>query len=276
MANVRSDMSEPRRSLDQLLSLSGRTVVVTGGASGIGEAICHRVAEAGANLAIADLALSDAKALSLDVKGRWGSSVSTHQVDMLDDKDVADMAAVVDAEMDGIDAWVNAVGAYPSLETLEMSASRWDRAVALNLTTAFVGAREAARHMIRRGRVGVIVNISSTAAFRAPRPLSLVYYTAAKHGITGLGKALAVELGPFGIRVLTVAPGLVDTPGVRANRDPDAVEAQFEEFRRSIPLRRVATPDDVAMAVLFCLSDLSGFMTGSTVLVDGGDVASSG
>jgi NAD(P)-dependent dehydrogenase (short-subunit alcohol dehydrogenase family) len=189
VASVRDASSAP---LDELLKLSGRVAVVTGGARGIGRACCARLAEAGATVVVAD----------------------------------------VDEQ----------------------------------------AAREAARAMVARNAGGVIVNVSSTAAYRAAAP-GAAHYVASKFGVRGLTQALAVELGPHGIRVLAVAPTVTSTPGLEAQREAlRSAGFALEELGADLPLRRVAVPDDIARVVLFCSSDLSLLMTGSTLLVDAGEL----
>jgi NAD(P)-dependent dehydrogenase (short-subunit alcohol dehydrogenase family) len=158
------------------------------------------------------------------------------------------------AEFGGLDVWVNNAGVYPNQPVLEMTDEQWRRVLAVNLDGAFTGAREAAKRMVEGGRGGVIVNITSTASFRA-HGAGMAHYVASKHALHGLTKSMAIELAPHGIRVLAVAPTAIDTPGVEVSRVAMA-EAGLGDLR----------------AVLFCASDLSAFMTGSTVVVDAGDL----
>jgi len=156
-----------------------------------------------------------------------------------------------------------------------MTAAAWDEVVDFNLKGCFLGAREAAKRMIAGGTGGVIVNIGSTSSFRASAP-GIAHYVSSKFGLRGLTKALAVELGCHGIRVLGVAPTYIDTPGVRARHadlDDAAYEERIAKVGASKPLGRVGVPDDVARVVLFCVSDLAALMTGSTLAVDAGDLA---
>ena len=156
-----------------------------------------------------------------------------------------------------------------------MTEAQWDEVTDFNLKGAFLGAREAARRMVAGQHGGVIVNIASTSAFRASAP-GLAHYVASKFGVRGLTQALAVELGPLGVRVLGVAATFTVTPGTRARRsdlDDEEYAAYIERVGAGKPLGRVAVPDDVARVVLFCASDLSSLMTGSTVVVDAGDLA---
>src|SRR5205823_11318753 len=113
--------------------------------------------------------------------------------------------------------WVNNAGIYPTTRLLDMTGHDWDTVLDVNLRGTFMGAREAGRRMAAGGRGGVIINLSSTAGYRADLP-GLAHYVAAKHGVRGLTKSLAVELGPLGIRVLAIAPGHTDTAGVRESQ----------------------------------------------------------
>ena len=156
-----------------------------------------------------------------------------------------------------------------------MDVSQWDRVLDVNLTGTFLGAQEAARRMVATGVGGAIINITSTAGFRAAGP-GVAHYVASKHAVRGLTKSLAVELGPYGIRVLRVAPTLVETPGIdegRAAFEAAGLGDLLDQMAARLPLGRVGVPDDVARVVLFCASDLAIFMTGSTVAVDAGDLS---
>jgi NAD(P)-dependent dehydrogenase (short-subunit alcohol dehydrogenase family) len=193
----------------------------------------------------------------------------------LDVRDTASVRAVVERTLDGqgrIDVWVNAAGVYPTSPLLELSDEDWDLVLDTNLRGTFFGAREAARAMAAGNAGGVIVNVSSTAAYRAEAP-GAAHYVASKFGVRGLTQALAVELGPHRIRVLGVAPTVTLTPGLEVQRAA-LQDAGFavDELGPSLPLGRVAVPDDVARVVLFCASDLSLLMTGSTLLVDAGEL----
>ena len=262
------------RSLPELLSLAGRAAVVTGGSVGIGYAIADRLAEAGADVLIGDIGDTDRATATLAERHPERTIAGTH----LDVRDPDSITACVDEAMGRlgrIDVWVNNAGIYPSAPVLDLTTEDWDRVLEVNLRGTFVGAREAARRMVDGGRGGVILNLASTAGYQAGGP-GVAHYVSSKHGVLGLTKSLAVELGPQGIRVLAIAPTLIETPGIDAGR---------EQFRRSglgdlldtyatrLPLGRTGVSDDVARVAVFCASDLSMFMTGSTLLVDGGDIA---
>ena len=262
--------------ISELTSLAGRTAVVTGGARGIGEAICRRYAEAGAAVVVGDLDGDLAKDVAGSVGEAHGHRVAAAAVDVADESSVHDLAELAMAETGRLDIWVNNAGIYPSTPFLEMDAATWDRVLAVNLRGSYLGARAAARRMVDTRTAGVIVNVASTAGYRAPGP-GIAHYVSSKHGVRGLTKALGVELGPHGIRVLGIAPTLIETPGIEAGRA--AFEAAglgdlLDQMAEQAPLRRNGVSDDVARVALFCASDMSMLMTGSTLAVDAGSLAS--
>jgi NAD(P)-dependent dehydrogenase (short-subunit alcohol dehydrogenase family) len=253
--------------LPDLLDLSGRVAVVTGGAHGIGRACCARLAEAGALVVVADL---DDTAARAGTAG--GARLTAAWVDVRDAASVRQLVERTVAEHGRLDVWVNNAGVYPVSPLLELSERDWDEVLELNLRGTFIGAREAARAMIPGGEGGVIVNIASTAAYRADAP-GAAHYVASKFGVRGLTQALALELGPHGIRVLGVAPTVTVTPGLQAQREPlEEAGFELESLGPRLPLGRVAVPDDIARVVLFCATDLSLLMTGATLPVDAGEL----
>jgi NAD(P)-dependent dehydrogenase (short-subunit alcohol dehydrogenase family) len=267
-----ADVSD--RSIAELVSLEGRVAVVTGAARGTGLGIARRLAEAGAHVVITDADEADASAATGELVTAGGRAVGM-QLIVDSEEAVTRFADRVVDELGSIDVWVNNAGIYPQASVLDMTGEQWDEVVDFNLRSTFLGAREAARRMVAAQRGGVIVNIASTAAFRASGP-GVAHYVASKFGVRGLTQALAVELGPRGIRVLGIAATLTATPGTRARRpdlDDDAYAAYLEHVGARKPLRRVGVPDDVARVVLFCASDLSALMSGSTLVVDAGDLA---
>jgi NAD(P)-dependent dehydrogenase (short-subunit alcohol dehydrogenase family) len=260
--------------LAEVFRLDGRAAVVTGAAKGIGAAVAERFAEAGCNLVLGDIDEPGVTSLAEEVMSRHHVKAVPVRLDVADTASVVAAADRAMAEFGRIDAWVNNAGIFPQGLALEMTDEQWDRVLDVNLRGSFVGAREAARRMIDAGIDGVVVNLASTAGFRAAAA-GLPHYIASKHAVVGLTKSLAVELGPHGIRVLGVAPTLIETPGIRdltAGAD-DAMRAMLDAFAERLPVGRVGVPDDVARVVLFCASDASALMTGSTLAVDGGDLA---
>ncbi|MFD6169736.1 SDR family NAD(P)-dependent oxidoreductase [Streptomyces coeruleorubidus] len=259
------------RSLAELISLSGRRAVVTGAGRGLGRAIARRLAEAGADVLVADIEpeLAATAAEGLNAL-RPGCAVAAH-VDVSDAGSVIAAADLAVRELGGLDIWVNNAGIFPSVRALEMSDTTWDEVFAVNTRGVFLGSREAARRMREGGGGGVIVNVVSTAGFRGTAP-GLAAYVGSKHAARGVTRQLALEFAPFGIRVLGVAPTYVPTEGnmAAATGDP-AAAGDIVSVMQPSRLGRLGVPDDIARVVLFCASDLSAFMTGSTLLADAGE-----
>ena len=263
------------RALAQLISLEGRTAGVTGGARGNGQAIVRRLAEAGADVLIADLNKAGAEEAAETIARESGQRVIGTELDVTSSTSIAAAAGRAVTELGGIDIWVNNAGIYPSTPLLEMTDEQWDKVLDVNLRGTFIGAREAGRRMVAAGHGGVIINLASTAGYRAAGP-GIAHYVSSKHGVRGLTKSLAVELGPHGIRVLALAPTLIDTPGIAEGQAAFKAAGMgdvLEQLAQREPLGRAGVPDDVARVALFCASDLAALMTGSTLLVDAGDVA---
>jgi NAD(P)-dependent dehydrogenase (short-subunit alcohol dehydrogenase family) len=267
-------------SIGNLIDLQGRTAVVTGGARGIGYAICDRLAEAGADVVVADLYMDVAREAAASIRKRWPADIHPYAVDVTDSNAVDALADFADSVGEGLTIWVNNVGIYPSTPLTEISDEEWTRTMRVTLDSAFYGCRAAARRMISRpGAPGrVIINMSSLSGLRGRR--NLASYVASKHGVTGLVRALAVELGTQGVRVVGIAPSVIDTPGMRQRRataTPEAAE-QLRKLEESalagIPAGRVGVADDVARMALYLSSDLSEFVTGVVIPLDGGVSAS--
>jgi NAD(P)-dependent dehydrogenase (short-subunit alcohol dehydrogenase family) len=262
------------KSIAQLVSLEGKVAAVTGGARGIGAAIARRFAEAGADVAIGDLRKDEAEETA-ELVLPFGHRAFGAELDASHEASIIEFAERTRLELGTIDIWVNNAGIYPSIPLLDMTEAQWDKVLDLNLKGTFLGAREAAKRMIADGHGGVIINLASTAGYKAAGP-GVAHYVSSKHGVRGLTKSLAVELGPHGIRVLALAPTLIETPGIAEGRAAFAAAGLgdlIDSIAQREPLGRAGVPDDVARVALFCASDLSALMTGSTVAVDAGDLA---
>jgi NAD(P)-dependent dehydrogenase (short-subunit alcohol dehydrogenase family) len=259
--------------LAQLSTLTGRVAVVTGAGAGVGAAIARRLAEAGASVVVADIdgAAAQAVAAALDGSGPAGSAVA-HQVDVTSEDSITALLGAVTSRFGRLDAWVNNVGVYPRDDLLTMPRENWQRVLDVNLSGTFLCSRAAARAMIDLGGPGVIVNLASLSAFRAPLA-NMTHYVASKAGVVGLTHSLAVELGPHGIRVVGVAPAFVPTETAVALLAEDGVHDPVPRYAARMPLRRVLDPDDVARVVYFAVSDLASMVSGSTLLVDGGQLS---
>ncbi|SDS82785.1 SDR family NAD(P)-dependent oxidoreductase [Microterricola viridarii] len=268
-----SDVSA--RSVADLIALNGRSALITGGAQGLGRAIAERLAEAGANIALADLNGELASEAALAIGHRFGVTTIGVRMDVTDQNSVSDAAAEAAAVVGAPDIWVNNAGLFPSVPVQHMSVEAWDQVYAVNTRGAFLGAREAANQMTGNG--GVIINIVSTAGFQTPAP-GLSAYVSSKHAVRGMTKAMALEFAPLGIRVLGVAPSYVPTEGniamataMMEQAAAAGVEIPSMDVMSQSLIGRIGRPDDIARVVLFAASDLSMIMTGSVLLADAGE-----
>jgi NAD(P)-dependent dehydrogenase (short-subunit alcohol dehydrogenase family) len=259
------------KSLAELISLSGRRAVVTGGARGIGRASAERLAEAGAHVVLGDLDGEAAIAAAGEIAAQHGVEAHGIEVEVASSASLSDLADRAVELLGGIDIWVNNAGIYPSAPVLELDHAEWDRVMAVNVRGYFVGSQEAARRMPDGG---VIVNIASTGCVKAAP--GVAHYITSKHAVVGITTSLSVELGPLGIRVLAVAPSMTETEGrqdfLARYTTPDMRDLLVEMEQR-VPLGRIGVADDVARVVLFAASDLATLMTGSVLFVDGGESA---
>lgn len=258
--------------LADLLSLGGRHAVVTGGAQGLGKAIAFRLAEARANVLIGDINADRARATASDISARFPVRALGVAMDVTGSESVRAAAATASEEFGGIDIWVNNAGIFPSVPVLQTPDGTWEQVFAVNTRGVFNGSREAARQMTGGKRGGVIINIVSTAGFAGTAP-GLSAYVGSKHAVRGMTKQMALEFAPLGIRVLGVAPTFVPTEGnmaAAAANPPREDSGHATAVMTNSLIGRIGTPDDIARVVLFCASDLSTIMTGSTLLADAG------
>jgi 2-dehydro-3-deoxy-D-gluconate 5-dehydrogenase len=246
-----------------LLDLTGRTAVVTGGAMGIGLAIVRRLHEVGANVVVADRSPATANVAAALEATRAGSAVGLH-ADVSLELDAHRVTGAAVEHFGAIDILVNNAGIYPQRPVMEMDTGLFRKVLDVNLTGLFLCSKAAAERMIDRDRGGRIINITSIDALH-PSMVGLAHYDASKHGAWGFTKSLALELAPHGIWVNAIAPGGIATPGV-GDMSQDVISA----FEQTIPMGRMGDPDEIARATLFLASDLSSYMTGSQIVVDGG------
>lgn len=269
-----ADVTE--KSIAELVSLNGRSAVVTGGAQGLGRAIAKRLAEAGANVMIGDRNADLAIAAAAELDAQSTGEVIACVMDVSDAETVLNAAQKADERFGGIDIWVNNAGVFPSVAVTEMSDAAWDDVFNVNARGTFVGSREAIRSMTARGTGGVIVNVASLAGLRGIAS-GLAAYVSSKHAVVGMTKQMALECAPQGIRILAVAPSFMVTEGnlalIQQNPQMSEISAEAIPSMFSSKLGRVGVPDDIARVVLFCASDMAMFMTGTTLTVDAGESA---
>ena len=250
--------------------LSGRTAIVTGGAKGIGAHYSRALAAEGARVMIADIA--DGKSLAEEIAAaHGGNSVTSAIADVSDEASVKTLVAATMERFGRIDVLVNNAALYAPLQETkctEIDAALWDQVMAVNLRGPFLMVKHVAPHMQARG-YGKIINIGSGTAYRGIP--WMLHYVTTKGGIMAMTRALARELGEHGIRVNTLAPGFTLSDTVMSE-NPGHVNTARERAVQSRSLRRDEHPQDLLGALVFLSSADSDFVTGQTMMVDGGNV----
>ena len=236
----------------------GRAAVVFGGARGIGAAIATRLAEEGAHVWVADGRELEGKGAASRIGGHFMTC------DVSDEGDVLRVVTAVVEKHGRLDICIQNAGIFPETALDEISVDEWDRVLAVNLRGSFLAVRSAFGPMKRQGYGRIVLTTSITG----PRvvPPGHAHYAASKAGLIGLIKAAALEGAPYGITVNGVEPGNVLTEGIRAERSQNFIDGMAEV----IPLKRLAEPREVAHSFLFLASDEAAYITGTTILVDGG------
>jgi NAD(P)-dependent dehydrogenase (short-subunit alcohol dehydrogenase family) len=238
--------------------VAGQRAVITGGGSGIGRAVCQRLAAHGATVAVLDIDLDRAKETAATVDGL------AVEVDVTDAEAMRLAVDAAAAELGGVSILMNNAGNSTMAPLAGWDPDEWDRIVRLNLTGVFNGMRAGVPHLLAGGG-GVVVNTSSISATRPAA--GETPYSAAKAGVMALTASAALEYGST-IRVNAVAPGMIRTNLTKPLLDglPDEVE----RYKRTTPMGRIGEPEDIADVVLFLCSDMARFITGQTIVVDGG------
>ncbi|MBI4034545.1 SDR family oxidoreductase [Candidatus Saccharibacteria bacterium] len=259
--------------LNELLNLSGKAAVVTGGAKGIGQGIAYRLAEAGAKVLVADMDEPAAQTTAQQLVAKGWTAVP-FKVDVSDQDQVKAMIKACRQEFDGIDILVNNAGIYPPEPVAQMSQVDFEKVMAVNLRSVFLTTKYSAEVMKAQGRGGRIINITSIDALH-PSMIGLAHYDASKHGVWGFTKNSALELAPHKIWVNAIAPGGIQTPGVEAMHPKGQADSKaIEAFMAKIPMRRMGQPDEIGLVALFLASDMASYMTGEQLVVDGGALLS--
>jgi 3-oxoacyl-[acyl-carrier protein] reductase len=246
------------------ISLKDRVAVVTGGSRGIGEAICTYFARADANVVIADIDLDSATTVAERLRSDRSKAISV-KIDVSKSGDVCALIEKTLQEFGRIDIMVNNAGVDSGVGAENMSKEEWDRVLDINLWGVFLGCRHASEPMKKQKR-GKIVNVSSMSA-KTGGVFSGMNYSASKAGVLALTKSFAKLLSPYGINVNAICPGQVDTPMFRK-----LTNEQIATLMRAIPLGRVGLPQDIAGGALFLASDLSDFVTGIALDINGGEL----
>lgn len=259
--------------ITELFNLTGKAALVTGGATGIGQAICKRLAEAGASVMVADINVEAAKQTVDEINACECSSQSC-------EADASSASHAIQAVQDTVEAFgsidilVNNAGIYPASPFMETTKELWDRVIGLNLSGPFLFSQAAAQAMISAGKGGRIINMASVDGIRPTGYMA--HYNSSKGGVIMLTKALALELAPHQIMVNAVAPGGILTAGtVTTGEEMTRITGKsLEEFATQMgsrmPMGRMGEPDEVARVVLFLCSQAASYITGETIVVDGG------
>lgn len=264
------------KTISQLFDLSGKTAVVTGGAMGIGKGIVDRLSEAGGSVVIADvdIDLGQETMKELTEKGRRVEFMAT------DISNLGDIDKAIDFSIKtfgSLDILVNNAGVYPFMPALNLTESAWNRVMDINLKGSFFFAQKAAKKMVEKGNGGKIINIASIDALHPTG--NLVHYDSSKGGLVMMTKSLAFEWGKYDIHVNAIAPGGIQTPGAAQSANtmiqasglkPEQFTEMSKSFTARIPMGRQGEPDEIATVVLFLASEAARYITGETIVVDGG------
>lgn len=252
---------------DQLLSLEGKVSIITGSAAGIGKAIAKRLHQAGAKVVIADI--NEAEAVS--VAGRLNNVREKSAVgvglDVSKGDQVKSIVERIMIEFGGIDILVNNAGIFPIVPLYSMSKEDFMRVIDINMRGVFLCTKIVSEKMKQIGKGGNIINITSIDALH-PSMIGLAHYDASKHGVWGFTKSTALELAQYGIAVNAIAPGGILTPGI-GSLDGEPIPGN-EVFIERIPMGRMGHADEIGKVCLFLASDMSSYMTGEQIVVDGG------
>lgn len=261
---------DKQQTINDLTTLEGRVAVITGGASGIGLGVASRLAEAGAEVALLDIDDGRGRDAVRSLEER-GLQASYYHCDVTSDADCSQVTEEIITDFGKIDVLFNNAGVAIRKNTVELAEEEWDLALNVLLKGTYLLSHHVIPHMIAGGG-GSIINTGSGWSLKGGP--DAVSYCAAKGGVLNLTRAMAIDHGQHNIRVNCVCPGDIDTPMLRSECEQlgeDPEEFMLEAADR--PLSRVGTPTDVANAVLFFASDMSTWVTGASLVVDGGGIA---
>ncbi len=245
--------------------LNGKVVIITGAATGIGKSIAKRFAEEGCNVVINYFTEEEnPKELVKEIE-QQGGTASIIQGDVSKEEDVRAFVQFAHETYGSLDIYVNNAGIENEMPSENLSLDDWNRVLNTNLTGTFLGCREAAKYMLDHKIKGAIINVSSVHEI-IPWP-HFVHYAASKGGVKLLMESLALEFAPNGIRVNNIAPGAIDTP-INAEKFSDPEKKKGVE--KLIPLGYIGEPEQISSCAVFLASDQAGYVTGTTLIADGG------
>ncbi len=242
------------------MRLKEKAAAVTGAGQGIGRAISLTLAREGADVVVSDINLEVARKTVQEIEARGGQAVAL-KVDVTNLQDAEALTERAVQSFGKLDILVNNAGIYPSAPIIEIREEEWDLVMDINLKGVFLCSQAAVRRMIVQ-RQGVIVNVASVDA--KTRTTGNAHYAASKAGVISFTRTLACEMASYGIRVNAVSPGWIGTETLRKKAD------RWRQAVEEIPVGRLGTPEDVAEAVLFLVSDVAGYITGEILDVNGG------
>ena len=251
------------------MDLKDKVAIVTGARRGMGRTHALVLAKAGAKVVVADISLEDCQKVVEEIEKNGGEAIAV-KCDVSKKEEVKEMVKETVEKFGKVDILVNNAGICQFKPFLELNEEEWDRTLDINLKGYFLCAQAVAKEMTKQ-KSGVIVNIASVAMGQQGIGMpNIVHYCASKGGIVGMTEALAVELASYNIRVNAISPGMIETPMIDPIKaDPKVKKAMLTR----VPLRRVGNPEEVSNLVLFLVSDASSYITGSTVVIDGGWLA---
>jgi len=254
--------------VSERFDITGKVAIVTGAASGIGRAIALDLAEAGANVVVADVASEGAEKVAREIGSAGGKAIAV-ETDVTDSKEVEQMVQQTIEGFGKIDILINNAGIIGRSSVMDMKEDELDRTFEVNLKGVVLCSQAVARHMIEQ-RSGKIVNMGSSLSSRASVcnfSGGGADYCASKAAVQAFTRALAMELGPYGINVNAIAPGVTNTPMHEGLWEMAAIY-----YQNSVPLGRLAEPGDIADVVVFLVTDAARYVTGQTIHVNGGQI----
>jgi 3-oxoacyl-[acyl-carrier protein] reductase len=251
------------------MNLKDKVAIITGSRRGMGKSHALLLAKAGAKVVISDISEEECQKVVDEIKKNKGEAIAV-KCDVTKKAEVEKMVKTAIDKWGKIDILINNAGICQFKPFLELTEEEWDRTLDINLKGYFLCAQAAAKEMIKK-KSGVIINIASVEMGQVGGGMpAIVHYCASKGGVVAMTEALAVEFAPYNIRVNAISPGAIETPMAgAAKQDPKLLEATLAR----IPMHRMGQPEEVSNLVLFLASDASSYMTGSTVVIDGGWLA---